>query len=105
MPRAARSCDEVAVNDPAALIRAWAAYQLLHVGAAPGTVAGRCQILARVLEDHGPAGLFDCDPDAVALRHFRGQAHSRRREKSARRIAATLEDFRAWFTVQQNRGS
>jgi len=90
------------------LINKWAAYELGQPRTPPtnpGVVAGRCAILARVVDECGEAGLFTADPTRVALHHFGGQVRSRRREKSARRIASAIEDFRAWHIIQTHRGS
>ena len=114
MPRAAVP-PGVSPRDPRRLINEWATHELSRPSIpppSPGTVAGRCQILARVLDHYeedgypaGARGLFTAPPEAVASFFFGRRYRSNRRERNTRRMESALEDFRAWFTVQQNRGS
>ena len=87
-----------------ALIRQWGAYRLCHVHDAPTTVSRRLDMLDRVWRECGEQGLFLADPAIVAHHFYARRARSGRTTRTARAIAATLEDFRAWFLIKQNRG-
>jgi hypothetical protein len=102
MPRASAA----PVTPPAvdALIRQWGAYRLCHVHDAPTTVSRRLDMLDRVWRECGEQGLFLADPAIVAHHFYARRARSGRTTRTARAIAATVEDFRAWYAVQQHRG-
>jgi len=61
-------------------------------------------MLDRVWRECGEQGLFLADPAIVAHHFYAHRARSGRTTRTARAIAATLEDFRAWCTVTANRG-
>ena len=90
------------------LIRRWGARELTRTDRtprpAPRTILRRVEVLAAVHTKYGPAGLFDCDPDKVALHFYGMRANCTRKTRTSRILAATLEDFRAWCAVTANRG-
>lgn len=90
------------------LIRRWGARELTRTDRnprpAPATVLRRVEVLAAVYARYNDAGLFDCDPDKVALRFYGMRANCTRKTRTSRILSATLEDFRAWCAVTTNRG-
>jgi len=89
------------------LIRRWGAHQLLlpsNPRPAPSTVAKRIDLLVDVWERFGKAGLCTCDPTTVSLKYYGRRVNCNRKTSTARIMAATLEDFRAWHTTMSNRG-
>ena len=71
---------------------------------APRTILRRVEVLAAVHAKYGTAGLFECDPNKVALHYYGMRANCTRKTRTSRILAATLEDFRAWCTVTANQG-
>lgn len=86
------------------LLRQYAAYQIVHVHYHPTYVAKRDEILVAIHGQYGDAGLFICDPGAVARHLYRSRRESGRKAQTCRRAAATVEDFREWCTTVSNRG-
>ena len=99
-PRPPQSVDD--------LIRRWGARELTRTDRnprpAPATVLRRVEVLAAVHAKYGTAGLFDCDPDKVALHYYGMRANCTRKTRTSRILAAVIEDFRAWHTIASNRG-
>jgi len=87
-----------------ALIRQWGAYRLCHVHDAPTTVSRRLDMLDRVWRECGEQGLFLADPAIVAHHFYARRARSGRTTRTARALAAAIEDFRAWHTTMSHRG-
>jgi len=99
-PRPPQSVDD--------LIRRWGAAELTRTDRnprpAPATVLRRVEVLAAVHARYNDAGLFTCDPTTVSLKYYGRRANCNRKTSTARIMAATLEDFRAWHTTMSNRG-
>ena len=99
-PRPPQSVDD--------LIRRWGARELIRTDRtprpAPRTILRRVEVLAAVHAKYGTAGLFDCDPDKVALHYYGMRANCTRKTRTSRILAAVIEDFRAWHTIASNRG-
>ena len=99
-PRPPQSVDD--------LIRRWGARELIRTDRtprpAPRTILRRVEVLAAVHAKYGTAGLFECDPNKVALHYYGMRANCTRKTRTSRILAATLEDFRAWCAVTANRG-
>lgn len=106
MTEALHPCGSVVLT-PDAAIRAWGAYELTAIpDRSPRYTLRRVEILEKVLatETTGMADLFTTAPAQVARRMHPGRADSNRTTRAARRVAAALEDFRAWYQVMSNRG-
>lgn len=86
------------------LIRQWGAYRLVVVRDAPSSIAKRLEILTRITNDCGAVGLFTTAPDTVSRHYYGGRHQTGRRTRTARLMAATLEDFREWHTTMCNQG-